>query len=33
MKAHKKETPDFNIKIHDSNEVKQTIRLGDWTLD
>ncbi|KAA6396971.1 MAG: hypothetical protein EZS28_007505 [Streblomastix strix] len=29
-KALNKEITDFHFKMHDSNEVKQTIRFGDW---
>ncbi|KAA6340254.1 MAG: hypothetical protein EZS28_052545, partial [Streblomastix strix] len=29
-KAPNKQIADFHFKMHDSNEVKQTIRLGDW---
>ncbi|KAA6377144.1 MAG: hypothetical protein EZS28_027328, partial [Streblomastix strix] len=29
-KALNKENADFHFKIHDSNEMKQTIRFGDW---
>ncbi|KAA6362840.1 MAG: hypothetical protein EZS28_041634, partial [Streblomastix strix] len=31
-KALNKQTVDFHFKMHDSNEVKQTIRLDDWNI-
>ncbi|KAA6392240.1 MAG: hypothetical protein EZS28_012232 [Streblomastix strix] len=30
-KALNKKIADFHFKMHDSNEVKQTIRFGDWS--
>ncbi|KAA6396216.1 MAG: hypothetical protein EZS28_008258 [Streblomastix strix] len=30
-KALNKQIADIHFKMHDSNEVKQTIRLGDWS--
>ncbi|KAA6395509.1 MAG: hypothetical protein EZS28_008962 [Streblomastix strix] len=30
VKAKNKQITDFHFKMNDSNDVKQTIRLGDW---